>query len=268
MARAESGYEIIAAYVAQLEPDLFGRRRMRRRIAAEVRAHLEEAAAGELERGLPPADAQKRAIERFGPSQTVVNSWAESKGIGVVTNFTRYGGLAGIIGVVGLTAAFVWADISWSFSIGWFAEVSLVFAALLAAGMVALYMRLRGKLGRYGRVGFRLIFAGLVISFAFSAMWFTAGAAFGLVIAMIGVASYLLGAIRADVVPRQPLLLWVIAFVAATLISLVGAVTGIALGYVAVGLGYGLFNAGWIWLGLHLWHEQPSTEEHHTPAVA
>jgi hypothetical protein len=265
VARAEPGFEAIGAYVAQLEPDLFGRRRMRRRIATEVRAHLEEAAAREIERGLPPTDAQKRAIERFGPPRTVINSWAESKGIGVVITFTRYGGLAGIIGALGLTASFVWAAISWSFSIRAFAEVALVFGALLVAGMVALYTRLRGKLGRYARVGFRLIITGLVVGFGSSMLWFVPGGVAAIAMLIVGAAFYLLGALRADVGPRQPLLLWAAGLVASVVIGLGGTVTGTETEYVAAGLGYGLFNAGWIWLGLHLWHEQPSTEEHTRP---
>jgi hypothetical protein len=241
---------------------------MRRRIAAEVRAHLEEAAADEVERGLQPADAQKRAIERFGPPQAVVNSWAESKGIGVVTNFTRFGGLAGIVGVLGFTASLVWAEISWSFSIGAFAEVALAFGAFLAVGMVALYMRLRGKLGRYARIGFRLIVAGLVVGFASSSLWFVPGGVAGLTMLIVGVAVYLLGAIRADVVPRTPLLLWVAGFALSVVIGFAGFLTSLETEYVAAGFGYGLFNLGWLWLGLHLWREQPADGEQRTPAVA
>ncbi|MDQ3952365.1 MAG: hypothetical protein M3279_05300, partial [Actinomycetota bacterium] len=183
------------------------------------------------------------------------DSWAESKGIGVVTNFTRFGGLAGIVGALGLSVTFVWAEISWSFSIGWFAEVSLAFATFLAAGMVALYMRLRGRLGRYARAGFRMIAAGLIVGFGSSMLWFAPGGGIALALLVAGVSLYLLGALRADVVPRGPLLMWAAGFVLAVVVGFGGMIAGIDTGYVTMGVGYGLFDAGWLWLGAHLWRE-------------
>jgi hypothetical protein len=268
VARAQHARDAIGVYVARLEPDLLGRRRTRRRIAEEIRGHLEDAAARYLDEGVAPRDAQARAIARFGAPQTVINSWAESKGIGVVTNFTRFGGLAGIIGALGLTASMVWAELSWSFSIGAFAEVALSFGALLAAGMIALYLRLRGKLGRLGRAGFMLIGTGLIVGFGSSMLWFVAGGIAGIALLIVGVALYLAGAFRANVVLRGPLYLWVAAFLSSVVIGLAGSVTGVETGFVAGGLGYGLFDAGWIWLGLHLWNEQQDAAEHHTAAIA
>lgn len=268
MARPERASDAIGAYVAQLEPDLFGRRRMRGRIAEEIRGHLEDAVEREVQKGASVHDAQRLALQRFGHPQTVIHSWAESKGIGVANNFTRFGGLAGIVGALGLTASMVYSEISWSFSIGWFAEIALVFGALLAAGMVALYMRLRGKLGRYGRLGFRLIIAALFVGFGSSALWFAPGGVVAIAMLIAGAGLYLLGAIRATVVPRGPLLLWTAGFVTAVVVGLVGTATGIETGYVAAGAGYLLFNLGWLWLGAHLWNEAVVGDEQHTAAVA
>lgn len=255
MARAEQRFEAVRAYVAQLHPDLFGRALTRRRIAEEVRGHLEDATERYLDQGLDVEAAQLRAIEAFGEPQVVINSWAESKGIGVVTNFTRFGGLAGIIGALGLSAANVWAEISWTFSIGWYAEVALTFGAFLAAGMAALYMRLRGKLGRYARVGFRLVVGGLAVGFGSSMLWFAPGGGVAIAMLIAGATLYLVGALRAEVVPRGPLLLWTAGFVLVVVIGFTGMIAGFDTGYAAMAAGYGLFDAGWLWLGAHLWRE-------------
>lgn len=268
MARTEHAFGGIGAYLAQLEPDLYGRRRMRRRIVEEVRGHLEDAVARDVERGLSPEDAQHRAIERFGPPQVVINSWAESKGIGVVTNFTRFGGLAGIIGAIGLSLTMAYAEISWSFSIGWFAEIALAFGALLAIGMIAAYVRLRGKLGRYARIGFRLIVVGLIVGFGSSMLWFVPGGVFGILLLIGGVGLYLIGALRADVLPRGPLFMWTAAFVASVVVGVAGSVAGTDTGLVAAPVGYGLFSLGWVWLGAHLWKEDPLAERPVTPVAA
>lgn len=203
-----------------------GRAGTRRRIAEEIHGHLEDAAERYLEHGFDAEAAQHKAIEDFGPPHVVIRSWAESKGIGVVTNFTRFGGLAGIIGVLGLSATFVWAEISWSFSIGWFAEVALTFAAFLAIGRVALYVRLRGKLGRYGRAGFRMILGGLIVGFVSSMLWFTPGGGVALAMLTVGAAMSVIGALRAEVVPRGPLLLWATGFVVAVVAGFSGMAAG------------------------------------------
>ena len=268
MARAEHSPGPVSAYIAQLEPDLFGRARTRRRIAEEVRGHLEDAVARHLEEGLSPEEAQRRAIKNFGSPQVVIDSWAESKGIGVVTNFTRFGGLLGIIGAVGLSLTMAYAEVSWSFSIGWFAEIALAFGALLAIGMLAVYFRLRGNLGRYARVGFTLIVAGLVVGFGSSMLWFVPGGVLGIVLLIVGVGLYLFGALRARVVPSGPIVMWVAAFLASTITGLAGSVTGTDTGLVATAAGYGLFCVGWVWLGAHLWSEKPALEETQTPAAA
>jgi hypothetical protein len=54
----------IADYLAELAPAL--RRRSRRRILAEVHAHLLESAACHRARGIEPARAERLAVARFG----------------------------------------------------------------------------------------------------------------------------------------------------------------------------------------------------------
>jgi hypothetical protein len=64
LAPAEGG--MIAAFLAELRRDLPAGSG-RRRILAEVGAHLEDGAEAARAAGLPPPDAERRAVERFGP---------------------------------------------------------------------------------------------------------------------------------------------------------------------------------------------------------
>ncbi|MGH2755428.1 MAG: permease prefix domain 1-containing protein [Actinomycetota bacterium] len=260
MRRPVYGTGAIGAYVAQLEPDLFGRARVRRRFAEEIQGHLEDALDRFIESGMPTEEAERRAVERFGAPRTIINGWAESKGIGVTTTFTRYGGLAGIFGVIGLVLSMVYSEISWTFSIGWFAEIALAFGAFLAIGMFAVYMPLRGKLGRFARIGFSSIIAGLIIGFGSSAMWFVAGGVAGLGLLIVGVSLFLVGAIKADVLPRGAFMIWLASFTIATVVGLMGVVTGIDTAPIAGGAGYLGFITGWVWLGRHMWNEIPADE--------
>jgi len=63
----------IADYIAELSGEL--RRGRRRRILAEVRAHLVEAAAADASRGVEPIRAAQRAVERFGPPSRVASQF-------------------------------------------------------------------------------------------------------------------------------------------------------------------------------------------------
>lgn len=63
----------IAEYLDELSSQL--RRGRRRRILAEVRAHLLEAAAAEVRRGIDPDAAACRAVERFGPPARVASQF-------------------------------------------------------------------------------------------------------------------------------------------------------------------------------------------------
>jgi hypothetical protein len=63
----------IADYITELSGEL--RRGRRRRILAEVRAHLLEAAAADASRGVEPIRAAQRAVERFGPPARVASQF-------------------------------------------------------------------------------------------------------------------------------------------------------------------------------------------------
>lgn len=63
----------IAEYLAELSAQL--RRDRRRRILAEVRAHLLEAATADALSGSDPYRAERRAVERFGPPAKVADQF-------------------------------------------------------------------------------------------------------------------------------------------------------------------------------------------------
>jgi hypothetical protein len=65
----------IADYLEQLEGLLRRGRRRRRRIVAEVRAHLLDAAAAETLRGVDPDCAARAAVERFGSPLRVADQF-------------------------------------------------------------------------------------------------------------------------------------------------------------------------------------------------
>jgi hypothetical protein len=63
----------IAEYLAELADQL--RPRRRRRILTEVRAHLLEAVAADVGRGIDPERAARSAVERFGSPERVATQF-------------------------------------------------------------------------------------------------------------------------------------------------------------------------------------------------
>ncbi|HVF52845.1 MAG TPA: permease prefix domain 1-containing protein [Actinomycetota bacterium] len=250
----------IETFVALLEPNLVGRASLRRRLAEEMCGHLEDAAEHYRILGLTPGEAAQRAIEDFGPPEVVVGAWAESKGVGVPTTFTRYAGLAGIVGALGLGGSLIYEQMSESYSHGMFAEVSLSFLALFAMSLVALYLRVRGKLVPYGRLGTRVAIVGFVAVVVSSSLWFAPGALVGLLAIFVGLGSFFVGTIRSGVVPRGPLALGIAGLVGAFLVGLVGTLLGFDSGPTAALVGVGALATGWAWLGLHLWSEDVAAD--------
>lgn len=246
----------IDRFVSMLDPNLVGRPRLRRRLAEEMRGHLEDAAERYAARGLSPREAQQRAIEDFGPPEVVVGAWAESKGVGVPTTFSKYAGLAGTIGALGLGASLTYQRISESYSRGMSAPVSLLFLALFAISLVAVYMRVQGKLVPYGRLGTRVAIVGFLTILVSLRFFFAPGALVGMIAILVGVGAFFVGTIRSGVVPRGPVTIWIAGIGATLLIGLVGSLLGYDAGFAALLVGIAALTVGWAWLGLHLWSEE------------
>lgn len=252
--------EAIDTFVSMLEPNLVGSARLRRRLAEEMRGHLEDAAERYSARGLSPSEAQQRAIEDFGPPEFVVGAWAESKGVGVPTTFTKYAGLAGIVGALGLGTSLMYQQMSESYSHGMFAEVSLSFLALFAVSLVALYMRVRGKLVPYGRLGTRVAIIGFLAIVVSLRVWFAPGALLGMIAIFVGLGAFFVGTIRSGVVPRGPVAIWIAGIGATFVVGLVGSLLEFDAGIAAALVGIAALTIGWAWLGLHLWSEEVPLE--------
>jgi hypothetical protein len=71
------GADPIAAYLDSLRRDRRLPRRRRRRVVAEIEAHLRDLAAEAEARGLPPAEAAAWAVSQFGEGQLVADQLAE-----------------------------------------------------------------------------------------------------------------------------------------------------------------------------------------------
>lgn len=255
-----AGAESIDTFVAMLEPNLVGRARLRRRLAEEMRGHLEDAAERYRGRGLSTEKAQQRAIEDFGAPEVVVGAWAESKGVGVPTTFTRYAGLAGVVGALGLGVSLIFQQMSESYSRGVSAEVSLSFVALFAVSLVALYMRVRGKLVPYGRLGPRVAIIGFLAIVVSLRFWFAPGVLVGMIAIIVGLGTFFVGAIRSGVVPSGPVAIWIAGIAGTFVVAVGGALLGLDAGLVASLVGIAALATGWAWLGLHLWSENVSAD--------
>lgn len=268
MGRSHRPSDPIGIFLARLEPDIVGHARLRRRLVEEMRGHLEDSTQRHLEQGLRINEAQRMAISDFGPPEVVVGVWAESKGVGVPTTFTRFAGLAGIIGAAGLGITLFYENFSVSFSQGAFAEMALAFMALLTFSLVALYMRVRGKLLPYGRIGSRLMIAGFILTVISNWLWFAPAAFGGPIAMMVGLGLYLFGAMRSGVVPRGPIAIWIGGLVAAFSLGSLDLFFQIDAGPLAPLVATTGFVVGWIWLGAHLWSEQPDVSDPQATLVA
>lgn len=259
---------LISAYVDEIRPDLWGPFWARRRIEAELADHLTEAVERFESRGFSRSEAEQQAVERFGSPSDVARAFARSKGVGVPTQSTRWGGLAMLAGFPILLASFIYADISWSFSTGWFAEIATTAGALLLIGLIGMYLRLRGQLGKLGRIGFRTMLAGFVMGAVSGSLWFTIGAYVGLGIMLVGVATYVYAMFKTSVFPRSAYALIAVGVAGAVVTGFAGMLLDVNTEYVAGTSGYLLGGAGLMRIALHLWRETPEELRSEPPPAA
>ena len=248
---------LIDDYVRDITPDLYGAFWARRRIVAELTDHLLQAAERWHEQGISWGEAEKRAVEHFGSPRLVAQTFAQSKGVGVPTTFTRYSGLAGIAGSLILTVAVIWQTFSVWFEHNGYGGTAAAAVTLVCIAMVGLYVRCRGQLGSLGRLGFRLFFIGLVLGFGMSMLWFAPGALVGLLTLCFGLVTYLIALVRSNVLPRTPILIVAGGIVGTVAIALIGTVIGYDTGLAAPVVGLFAMDVGLIGIGRFLWSEKP-----------
>jgi hypothetical protein len=247
---------LIESYVRDITPDLYGAFWMRRRIVEELTDHLLEAAHRFHGQGISWAEAEERAVSQFGSPRLVARTFAQSKGVGVPTTFTRYSGLAAIIGALLTVIAFVWQELSLAFEHSLFGTASAVGGTLIAIAMFGMYIRTRGQLGRTGRFAFRLTVIGFVMGFGSGMFYFGPGWFLGLLVMLVGLFVYFAAVVRADVLPRTWVLTLVGGIVFAILLGLFGWLTGIEGNGVTTSIGAAAMMAGFIGIGWNLWSEE------------
>ena len=184
------------------------------------------------------------------------------------THFTKWSGMAMLVGLPVFIVAGVYASLSWDFSTGWFAEIASVAGALVLVGLIGMYLRLRGQLGKLGRVGFRMMLAGFVIGIVSSSFWFTIGASIGLAILLAGTATYLYAMFKTSAFPKISYALIVLGVVGGAAIGFTGLLTSLDTEWVAAPVGYLLGGTGLMLIGGHLWREAPEEIEDSPPAAA
>ena len=259
----------IEAYVQQMLPDLYGAFWMRRRITEEVTDHLLESVERLQMEGFNREEAEARAVQRFGSPSLVARRFAQMKGIGVPTTFTRWSGIALMVGTLTLAGSLTAQAVSESFEHSSFGGVAAAGLALLALGLIGIYVRLRGQMGFSARVGARLMIVGFVIAVASSFLWFGIGSLLGIVIVLTGAALYFVAMFRSGILPRAAVGLVIGGFVGALI---VGGIANVMCfdGNALATIGQVVSVVGFVWMGTFLFRERESEYESSGsgPAVA
>lgn len=262
-AQAHASQSLIEAYLAELRREL-GRRHDADDIVAEVADHLCEVADWHADRGMDHLTAERHALGQFGTSTIVARAFAQhGKGIAMPTSFTRRSGLLWLLSAMLLASGFV-LIMHESWRGAWDATVYAYGAILIGAGiaallggMVGVWRRHGGSLGRVGLTG--LVLTGVAVLPGTFLTWFTP---IWMTLLALGCVAFAVAVARAGVV--SPVASGVMA---AGIIIVTGAMwAGGPLEtfsdrylWAAPGWAGGLaFVAGCAWLGYQLWMESPA----------
>ena len=261
--------DLIDRYVRRVAGELPFGSRMRARIVDEVRVYLDEAAQGLQEEGLAGEEAQQRAIARFGSPYLVARRFAESRGVtAMATTMTRVAGLAAVAGAI-LAAVSMMIQFVTTYEQTWTDGVGFIGVVLIGIGLVGMHYRQRGTYGSYGRIGFRLLPAGIVVG-AIDLVLYTGILFFlGELLLAAGVILIAGATWRAEILPRSGLAIAVAGFIGVLAANWIpgnaGQITGEPWDWAAA-VGVVIFAGGWIVVGLALWREEAQDVRH--PAAA
>lgn len=263
----------IESYVRDITPDLYGAFWIRRRIVAELTDHLLEAVHRFHEQGISWAEAEERAVDQFGSPGLVARTFAQSKGVGVPTSFTRYSGLAAIIGSLMAGIAFVVQELSVAFEQSYFGYISTIGGTLVAIALFGVYIRSRGQLGNYGRLGFRFAVGGFVVGMGSAMAWFMPGSFAGLIAMVVGLFLYLGAVIRSNIFPRWTVGSLFGGIAVSLVIGLFGSFLGLIgrgsdTGPLATSLGALIMTVGFVGIGRFLWSEKAVEQSEWTDPVS
>jgi len=250
--------DLITRYIDELSDALQERVRHADRVCAEIDDHLRSTAEELGASGLPDVDAQRRAIECFGPVDELAASFMmqERRGGGArASRFTTRSGLIGVIGgvLIGALAAAQAANgshhdattVPTAIGVAGF----LIPVALTFVGFVGVVARHRGALRRTDLFALGLLATGLVV------MWLPYWGILAIAVPLMIVGTVLFGVrvYRVHALPRPPLALMLLA--GGWLIAM--TVTKVDKSATEYSIAWALVLAAWTWLQFTLWSERP-----------
>jgi hypothetical protein len=241
---------LIEEYLAQVGRGVRGRQALR--VLAEVEDHLRERAAELVSRNRDERDAEREAIEAFGDPAAIADAFNDVGGA-MPSKFTRWSGLAGMLGVVlmAVTFAFVLEPPPEGQGDPEPPIVLLVGFALVAVGFAGLIARTWGAFGRWRGVAVAILTgAGLALGpFAWGLVGWVCAAL--LLTALALVCDVI---VREGVLPRPATVLFVVSIVAMSAL----APTSLEKQSAPYYLGFAALVSGWMWLEYTLWSERPA----------
>lgn len=243
---------LIDAYLADVGPRL--PQYCAARVALEIEDHLREHAEHLMAAGHDPADAEREATEAFGEPDVIATEF-HNQGGAMPTPFTRWSGLAGIVGTIlfPVVLAYYNSQLEPGEDSGAITPVLLIMPlALFVTGLVGLIARTHGAFGRVrGTVATVLIVAGIVLS-PMSRGGLVAGAVVAtLLIVGLGLLFDVID--REAVLPRPATALFVGSIVVLSAMS----PTSLEKQSLPYYVGAAALLAGWLWLEYTLWSERP-----------
>lgn len=253
----EPSQRSIDDYVSETRRHLYGAWWTRRRIAAEFDTHLHDSVEALIRNGSTESEAREIAIERFGSPDEVARALAHARGVGIATDLTRHGGVALVVGALAAAAVDIAQEFSEAFRHGAHGDIALPARLLFVVGVLAIYRRVRGNLGIWGRYGFQLVAVGNVVGFASSVAWFEPGGWVALAAIAAGLGAFLTGVLRANVLPSRPVVLLLATAAAAFAIGLAGTASGTDTGRSAQVVGSVGVAVAMTWIGIWLRAERP-----------
>lgn len=248
---------LIETYLNEVGAGLAGRHSAR--VLAEIEDHLRERTA-DLMREHDPEVAERKAIAAFGDPDLITSSFNDIGGA-MPSKFTRWSGLAGMLGVILLFATFVQIGVTDNPNVDGDPPPPIllpVSGLFLLTGFAGLVARTRGAFGRWrgSAILVTLAAGAALLPFAWGAAGWVDAALFLLALGLICHTVF-----REDVLPRPATTLMFVSIVTMSIL----APTSLDKQSMPYYLGFAALLIGWIWLQYTLWSERP---ERPAPSMA
>lgn len=243
---------LVNAYLADVRRLL--PERLAGRVIDEIEDHLRESVEHLVAQGRSQPDAERLATRAFGTPELLATEFHEQGGA-MPTTFTRWSGLAGIVGTILMPAVLAYYDaqLEPGEDSGAVTPVLLIVPFLLmVTGLAGLIARTHGAFGRVrGTVATVLIVTGTVLS-PISRGGLLAGTVVAVLI-IVGFGLLFDVIYREAVLPRPATAL----FVGAVIVLSAMSPTPIEKQSLPYYVGAAALLIGWLWLQYTLWSERP-----------